>query len=512
MPVLKSLFNASSADWIRFLGFLIGILGFISIAEKTRSVLGWSPEVNRKLVHILTGVLVFFTPLFFVSNRPLIWMAVLFIIINYVGIKTGKLQGMHGTDRRSYGTVFYPLTFLFLAVMAWESHKIVMMLSMLILALSDAAAAIVGENLKSPHEYRLAGDSKSYEGSAVMFAVSFLIVTALLPLIDTIDGRSIPWSTAAWIGVVTAVVATALEALSSQGSDNITAPLGAAFILSFMLQNTVDANLRLSIGLVLAFVVAFLSFRVRFLTASGSVGTFILATLIFGTGGWKWSIPILTFFLLSSLLSKLGKTRKVEFRMIFEKSNRRDIGQVIANGAVPGTILLAHHVSPHPAWYVAYLGSLAAVNADTWATELGILSKSPTRSIRNFRVVPPGTSGGITTLGTLSAFLGTWVIAFSGWMASGHIFAASFLHPIFWIIVGAGLAGSLFDSLLGTTVQAQYRCPDCQKITEKKIHCDTMKTDLISGIGWLHNDWVNAFCSLCGALLAGCGGILYRPN
>ena len=53
-------------------------------AEKTRATLGWSPEVNRKLVHILTGLLVFFTPFFFNSNKPLIWMAIIFIIVNSI--------------------------------------------------------------------------------------------------------------------------------------------------------------------------------------------------------------------------------------------------------------------------------------------------------------------------------------------------------------------------------------------------------------------------------------------
>ena len=148
MTLLRFLFGAPSADWIRFGVFFAGIVLFISVAEKMRSYLNWSPEVTRKLVHVLTGILIFFTPYFFISNKTLIWMALIFIVVNFLGVRTGKLQGMHSTERRSYGTVFYPITFLFLVMTCWEVHKTVMMLSMLILAVSDAAAAIVGENLR----------------------------------------------------------------------------------------------------------------------------------------------------------------------------------------------------------------------------------------------------------------------------------------------------------------------------------------------------------------------------
>ena len=500
MSILHHLFSAPLTDWIYFASALAGILAFIFIAERTRRSFHKSAEVSRKLVHILTGILIFFTPFLFTSNRPLIWMAVVFIIVNYAGVRTGKLKGMHDTDRKSYGTVFYPMTFLILSVTAWEHHKTVLMLAMLILALSDAAAAIVGENLKHPKEYRLGRDKKSVQGSLTMFLMSFLIVFILLPVIDRIDGLSVSWGTAAWIGALTALMATALEALSSGGSDNLSAPLGAAFMLSFMLHHAAPANIQLTLGVGLALLVGVFSYRAGFLTASGSVGTFVLAAVIFGTGGWTWSAPILTFFLLSSILSKMGKAHKKQFVPMFEKSSRRDIGQVLANGAVAGAAMLIYNVSPDPVWYFAFLGALAAVNADTWATEIGIFSRHQTISIRNLKPVPPGTSGGITALGTFSAIMGSLTIALSGLIAR-TAFPYTAFGAVFWIVVLAGLVASLIDSFLGATWQAQYQCPECRKITEKKVHCTGVKTRLMSGRAWLNNDWVNAFCSASGAAL-----------
>lgn len=505
MSVLKFLFSGSTTDWIRFIYFFLGIVLFIAIAEKTRHAVGWSPEINRKMVHILTGILIFFSPFFFVSNRPLIWMAIIFITVNYLGVRSGKLKGMHETPRKSYGTVYYPLTFLFLVITCWPNHRSILMLSILILALSDAAAAIVGENLKSAHEYYLGKDKKSLEGSTVMFLNSLLLVLILLPLIGHLDGYSVSWTTAIWIGLMTALVATALEALSSGGSDNISAPLGAAFVLSFMLNHPTQANIQFTVGLGLASVIALFSYRANFLTASGSVGTFLLATLIFSVGGWTWTVPILTFFLISSLLSKIGKNHKAQFALMFQKASRRDIGQVLANGAVAGFTILLYNYFSNPIWYVVYLGSLAAVNSDTWGTEIGIFSKNQPRSVKNFKRVPHGTSGGMTPLGTAGSLLGSFVIALSGWLVAPAHFHFSIDRIPFWIVVGSGFLASLIDSLLGATLQAQYRCTLCSKMTERQSHCPGEKTQLVSGHHWFSNDLVNAICSLGGALFVWAG-------
>jgi uncharacterized protein (TIGR00297 family) len=500
LNILEYLFHAPTEDWLNLLIFFIGIFCFILLAEKTRKKLKWPSEVNRKLVHILTGILIFFSPFFITSKKPLIWIGVIFIMINYIGIRSGKLMGIHDTERRSYGTVFYPMTFLILILTCWDTQKSVILLSMLILALADAAAAIVGENLKSPHEYRLGRDKKSFEGSSIMFIMSFLIVLIGLPLIDQLDGYTISWITAAWIGFNTAVIATVCEAISSRGSDNLSTPLGAAFVLSFMLSNPNPANVQLSIGIGLALLFAVAAFSANFLTANGSITAFLLAVVIFGIGGWKWAVPILTFFTLSSLISKIGGKQKSRFGLIFEKKSRRDMGQVLANGGVAGSIILLNNYFPNPVWYILYLGSLAAVNSDTWATEIGVLSKRLPRSIKNFKNVPPGTSGGITGLGLGSGFLGALIIALSSILFDSTDYSLSFSHLFFYIIVLGGFLAGLVDSLLGATIQAQYRCPACKKVTEKQIHCNKKETVLISGYRWLNNDMVNFFCSVCGGL------------
>ena len=73
-------------------------------------------------------------------------------------------------------------------------------------------------------------------------------------------------------------------------------------------------------------------------------------------------------------------------------------------------------------------------------------------------------------------------------------------YEIFIIIIIAGVGGALVDSLLGATIQAQYKCPNCNKITEKLVHCENHHTVLIKGIRWINNDFVNFICTASGAL------------
>jgi uncharacterized membrane protein len=135
---------------------------------------------------------------------------------------------------------------------------------------------------------------------------------------------------------------------------------------------------------------------------------------------------------------------------------------------------------------------------------LGVLSRSAPRLITTRRLVEPGTSGGLTRLGTLAALGGAALI---GLVAAAFDLAAG--RSLGWavalvlIVTVSGLAGSLVDSLLGATVQAIYYCDACGKETERHpLHSCGAPTRQIRGWGWMNNDWVNFLSALSGAVLA----------
>jgi uncharacterized protein (TIGR00297 family) len=255
-------------------------------------------------------------------------------------------------------------------------------------------------------------------------------------------------------------------------------------------------------GFILAIIVAYLAYRAHSLNKSGVFAATFVGTIIFGVGGWPWAILLLTFFITSSGLSRAFKNRKQRLNEKFSKGHERDAGQVFGNGGL-ATFFAALHAF-YPESIIPWLGfaaSLAAVNADTWATELGVLNPTPPRLITDLRKrVEKGTSGGISLFGTLASLLGSAVIALFAVLLSpgGSLNAYYFL-----LITAAGLAGSLFDSLLGATVQAMYYCPTDQKETEKHpLHTCGTQTVHIRGWKWLNNDWVNFACAAFGAIVA----------
>jgi uncharacterized protein (TIGR00297 family)/Raf kinase inhibitor-like YbhB/YbcL family protein len=265
--------------------------------------------------------------------------------------------------------------------------------------------------------------------------------------------------------------------------------------------------IQLPLGIILAAIIAFAAYFAKSLTRSGAFAAFLLGTIIFGIGGLAWSILLLCFFISSSILSRLFKQRKKSAEEKFSKGSRRDPGQVAANGAVAGILTLLFPVLNNPVWvWAAFAGVLAAVNADTWATELGVLNRTSPRLITNGKVVEPGTSGAVSLSGTIAALAGAAFIAFPAVVFKPAAFSLSFSQNIslLMIVIISGVAGSLLDSLLGATLQAIYFCPVCQKETEKHpLHSCGNSTHIIRGRNWLNNDWVNTFCGITGALLAG---------
>jgi uncharacterized protein (TIGR00297 family) len=259
---------------------------------------------------------------------------------------------------------------------------------------------------------------------------------------------------------------------------------------------------RLLMSFGLATLIGGLGYRRSALTLNGWVAAIVVGTVTAGLGGWGWGGLVVAFFVSSSLLSRLGGAAKTRVATAFwEKSDRRDWGQVLANGGVVSALALLAWRWPSPLIWPAAVGALATVTGDTWATEIGVLSRSRPRLITTGRPVAPGTSGAITLLGTSAALAGA---AFIGVVTL--IFdqlSTGFYRP--GLLLGAlvgGVAGVACDSVLGATVQAIAWCPRCQVETERHVHsCGTVTVPL-RGLPWLNNDAVNALASAAGALVA----------
>ncbi len=269
----------------------------------------------------------------------------------------------------------------------------------------------------------------------------------------------------------------------------------------FILLRTFD-SLRLLLSFVLSLLAGGLAFWQGSLAASGWLGAVVVGTLTAGLGGWDWGVLVIVFFVSSSGLSRLGARRKASFVAgQWEKGSRRDWGQVMANGGLVSLLAVLYLFRPSPVWWAAAVGVLATVTGDTWATEVGVLSRSEPRLITTARRVPAGASGGVTLLGSTAALLGSVVIGLAafvlGWLLRNE--AQS------WVVTAAvagGSVGVLLDSLLGATLQSIWWCSHCQVATERRVHSCGTPTVPLRGWRWLTNDMVNALSSIAGGLAA----------
>ncbi|MFI0608814.1 MAG: DUF92 domain-containing protein [Anaerolineae bacterium] len=274
------------------------------------------------------------------------------------------------------------------------------------------------------------------------------------------------------------------------------------------------------LSLALAALVAGGGYRARALSGSGAAAAMVVGALVFGLGGAVWGLLLVFFFVSSSALSLWRAEDKREAEGRSSKDSRRDWGQVLANGAL-GAVLALLQAAGRAGWLPwlaevdllpAFAGLMAAVTADTWATELGLLSPTPPRLITTGEEVAPGTSGGVTALGLTAAAAGGLVIglvAVLGSIVSQLVALRSLdlalvdtmaLARLAFISPLVGLASAAADSLLGATAQAMFKDPRGGQ-TERASGVRGQHV-LLRGRRWMTNDRVNFLAGLLGALLA----------
>ncbi|CAM3805912.1 DUF92 domain-containing protein [Mesobacillus zeae] len=249
---------------------------------------------------------------------------------------------------------------------------------------------------------------------------------------------------------------------------------------------------------VLVVVSAAAAYYLSFLTLSGAVAGLATGGMVALGFGFPGLVLMGAFFISSSVLSKLkvNKKRRHFEKNLHEKGSTRDWKQVAANGGIAAAAAgVGAFVTGDDIWAIIYMISLASATADTWASELGPLSKGDPVSIRGFAKVPPGTSGAVSFAGTLASFAGSMMIA----LLSSFLFHPG-MAPVILVTL-AGFSGSLIDTWLGAYIQALYRCGACGIHTEKRKHCKS-STRLVRGFSWLDNDAVNFFSGF-GAVLFG---------
>jgi len=465
-------------EWWTFLSFLGLIITCIIFSNFTLNKRWLSPEQNRRLIHLLIGIMISYSPMVFIANTKPAILSAIFIILNLIAHKNSHLKGIHSQDRITYGTIYFPIGYLIIIIAFWDYSPFII-LSLSILTFSDPLASFIGSSVKSPIKFKIWYDTKTVQGTFAFFSSAFII---------TFFGAQIlfdyKYIQIIGLALFTALGSTIAEITSNKGTDNITIPIvSILFMIAFSDQFYLSDDSKIILGLelpLILFIISillFVSYELKVLSKSGFFGALIMGVIITMIGSFSHLLFMAIFFIFSSILGKIFKIYS------FYKSTdlKRNIIQVYANGGIALILCIHEYFNPNPLTKYFFFASIAAAMSDTWGSEFGKISKNRPISITSFKPVPHGYSGGITRIGTLGSLLGACIIGFFVWYTNPNI-----SHFIIYGIILCGFFSALFDSILGDLIQAKYE-------TKKGDIVETFEKEsiLISGNHYINNDMVN---------------------
>jgi uncharacterized protein (TIGR00297 family) len=492
------------------LGLLVNLGYYILVlwlTDEARRHLKIRWEWTSRVVHVALAIFVVPTLTFFSAW----WWAVLVPLL-MVGILA--LAGAHARRRgrtdRMRRTVFMLAAYAVLTVVFWSPEWRFVTATAVLAATASLVTREIGDEWWHRDQFSFAGERHSLE--AVLLSA---LVLAVMLAMASLWFAQLTWALVLGLAMLLTLVGTLAALVSVRDTAQLTLPAVLALLFFVLVRGGVQVGpvFQLVIGIGMAALIALAGFIFGALSPSGAAGAIWIGAFTFGLGGWHYAVPLIVFFMLSSLLSRLpepgGGDPTVE---LTGKTGRRTLSQTLANGGVAAALAAVKALGwlPPEAAFAAYLGAVAAANADTWATEIGTRMESQARLLVGWQPVPAGTSGAITLPGSLASAAGALVIGvtggFFGLFASELAGVAGFGWALAFrlglVALAGGIMGSLVDSLLGATWQAVYKCPECGRVSERRRHGCAHPGELVRGVAGLDNDAINLLATVSGALVA----------
>lgn len=210
--------------------YLIGIVLLLAFNELNYRRLNLKGEFTRKFAHLVATLAVIPLPYIFPSHWYILVLALLFFAALFITQYSKQLKSIHDIERKSIGSYLLPLSiYVTFLISSLLDNKLLYILPMLILAVCDPMAAILGINIKNYNgRIKILGHklNKTWLGSGAFLVTSFIIsIIALYFHKEVFDFHTF------WLAALIAVVSTLGELISWRGSDNLSIPLSVVLVL-----------------------------------------------------------------------------------------------------------------------------------------------------------------------------------------------------------------------------------------------------------------------------------------
>jgi len=218
------------------IGGIVGTILFvfivIAIAEVIRRSFSLSTNFTRKVIHIGVGNWIFLWPFAFDHWYAILVPPALFVVLNYISYRRELFKAMERKEKAGgLGTVYYAISLTLIAPIAmilgvtWIAASAIMLM-----AWADGLADPIGRRY-GKHKYRVAGSTKSVEGSLSFFLIGVCSVAVTLMFFSAFS--SLPAVNIPIFALGIAALGTLIEAVSPAGTDNLTVPI-VSFLVALL--------------------------------------------------------------------------------------------------------------------------------------------------------------------------------------------------------------------------------------------------------------------------------------
>lgn len=438
-------------------------------------------EFSRNMIHICAGLgWILYKLLFPATIHPVI-ISSGFVLLTMI-TKKMKIRFLE-RENGSSGTIFFTISMLVMSYIGYKNSLLFNIFGIAIFCLSfgDAVANIVGSRYGTKIIYK----KKSVQGMLACFGASVLGMLILRCLF----GIALSFTAICFLAILCSIT----ELLTGD-YDNIAIP-AVIYVTAYIILTNENIT-HFLISIVVGACMFGVGLRLKLLNLSASYILFFFIFVFFYFGGVKSYISLMLIFSVVIVVEMFlrKKTDKI-FLSINKEHGIRNARQLIANCLVSVIAMVIYGITKNEMYIVAFFAAAAETVGDSVASDIGVFSKWEPIDVCSFKRVSKGISGGISILGTGASLIVC--------MYAGLVYVCIYeiaLYNLFAIFISS-VAGIMLDSILGSKIQALYRCVVCKELIEKECHCQKSAT-LVKGCKFFDNTRVNLVCNIFSYTLA----------